>query len=345
MFGAKLRPHKWNSFADFFEAAAVAGRTGNCDSRLMVRAGISEGVPSDGGFVIDEEYAAEMLDVSLESEIVRSRAKVWSMDSHSLHIPGTVIGSHSTNLYGGTIGYWKNEAASMTQAEPKFRAIELTANKLTVYGKASNEWVADKKISSNWLKDNTAGAIGWFLDKEYLKGDGVGKPLGVLNAACTIAVAAETNQPAATINYKNIVKMFARLHPASFKRAVWVCHNSTLPQLLSLSIVVGMGGSHYPVLSERSGRFSMLGRSVVFTEKTEALGTKGDIMLCDFSQYSIGMRKEIRFDMTQMASFATDELDYRCILRTDGQPSWNEALTLLDGVTTVSPFVVLATRT
>jgi hypothetical protein len=42
--------------------------------------------------------------------------------------------------------------------------------------------------------------------------------------------------------------------------------------------------------------------------------------------------------------FTTDELLARLIERHDGMLTWNEALTLEDGVNTVSPFVVLAER-
>ena len=80
------------------------------------------------------------------------------------------------------------------------------------------------------------------------------------------------------------------------------------------------------------------------TEKTETLGYKGDIMLADFSQYVVGLRSEMRFDTSIHVAFETDELLSRIIERHDGQPLWDEALTLADGTTTVSPFVVLADR-
>jgi HK97 family phage major capsid protein len=88
----------------------------------------------------------------------------------------------------------------------------------------------------------------------------------------------------------------------------------------------------------------MLTRPVIFTEKAEPLGTKGDIMLCDFNQSVIGLRAEMRFDTSQHLYFSTDEFAARLIERHDGQPLWNDALRLADGSTTVSPFVILAER-
>jgi hypothetical protein len=120
--------------------------------------------------------------------------------------------------------------------------------------------------------------------------------------------------------------------------------NSAIPQLLQLSMAVGVGGSAIPVLSDNGGVWKMLTRPVVFTEKTEKLGDQGDIILADLSQYCVGLRSEMRFDLSPHVHFDTDELMARLIERHDGQPLWDEPLTLEDGVTTVSPFVILDDR-
>jgi HK97 family phage major capsid protein len=68
-------------------------------------------------------------------------------------------------------------------------------------------------------------------------------------------------------------------------------------------------------------------------------------MLCDFSQYVVGLREEMRVDLSQHLYFTTDEVAARLIERHDGQPLWADPLTLEDGSTQVSPFVALAART
>lgn len=130
----------------------------------------------------------------------------------------------------------------------------------------------------------------------------------------------------------------------SFANSIWVAHQSAIPQLLSLSLGIGTAGSAIPVMSESNGSFTILSRPVIFTEKMKGLGTSGDIGLFDFSQYVIGQKDEMRFDLSIHALFEKDELMSRIITCFDGQSLWNEALTLADGTTTVSPFVVLADR-
>lgn len=109
-------------------------------------------------------------------------------------------------------------------------------------------------------------------------------------------------------------------------------------------MAVGTGGNAIPVLSEASGEWKILTRPVIFTEKTEAVGTVGDIILADLSQYVVGLKSGLRFDQSIHVHFATDELLARLIERHDGQPLWDSALTLEDGSTTVSPFVTLEER-
>lgn len=63
--------------------------------------------------------------------------------------------------------------------------------------------------------------------------------------------------------------------------------------------------------------------------------------MADLSQYCVGLRSGMRFDVSIHTHFSTDEILARLIERYDVQPLWDTALTLEDGSTTVSPFVVL----
>jgi HK97 family phage major capsid protein len=188
-------------------------------------------------------------------------------------------------------------------------------------------------------------AIGWTLDDAFLNGHGAGQPLGVLNCPCLIEVAKESSQTAATIVYENIINMFSRLHPNCMSKAKWVCSITAMPQLMQLYFSVGAGGNAVPVLQETTGKFTLLGKEVLFTEKLPVLGQKGDIMLCDFSQYAVGLREELRIEKSNAPGFSTDESTWRTVCRADGMGTWDTTLTLKDGSTTVSPFITLAERT
>src|SRR5439155_12909403 len=79
---------------------------------------------------------------------------------------------------------------------------------------------------------------GWHLDYAFLNGTGAGQPKGVLNDAALITVTKEAGQATGTILYENVVKMFARLHPALVQDAVWIANPTTIPQLLLMTVKV-----------------------------------------------------------------------------------------------------------
>lgn len=305
---------------------------------------MSETVPSDGGFLVPSEQAARIHAVSLENELVMPRCYVQPMRSNTIKIPAMSIGDHSTALFGGFTASYTAEAGTISEANPKSRAMELAAKKLTGLIRFSSELNADVPGGMGQIETLCGKGLAWYRDKAFLKGTGAGEPLGILNAGCTIEIEKESGQAADTIVYENLTAMMSRIFAGSFQNSVWVAHQTTIPQLLTLSMAVGIGGDHIPVMKESNGQFSILTRPVIFTEKTEVLGDKGDIMLADFSQYVVGLREGMRFDTSIHVAFETDEILSRIIERHDGQPLWDEALTLEDGTTEVSPFVVLAER-
>jgi HK97 family phage major capsid protein len=304
---------------------------------------MTEGVPSDGGVLVPTQTSEKIHNVSLENEIVMPRCFVQPMKSNEIKIPAMNIGDHSSSLFGGFTASYTAEAGTIDEHSPKVRSMDLQAKKLTGLLRFSSELATDIPGGEGQIIDICGKGLSWYRDKAFLKGIGAGEPLGIMNAGCTIAVAKEPGQHK-TIAYENLTSMMSRMFSGSFGNSVWICHQSTIPQLLQLTIAIGTGGSFIPVMTQANGGFEILTRPVIFTEKTEKLGDRGDIILADFSQYVVGLRSEMRFDMSIHVHFTTDELLARLIERHDGQPLWNAPLTLEDGTTTVSPFVTLEAR-
>lgn len=337
-----LNQYRWDKEAQgcgFFEAVFSGRHHPGLTTRAM-----TEGIGSEGGFLVPTEYAEEIHNVSLENEIVMPKALVLPMRTNDKKIPAMDIGDHSSNLFGGFTASYSPEAGTLSQNNPKARAMLLSCKKLYGFLRFSNELFEDIPGTGKQITDICGKGLAWYRDKYFLKGNGAGQPLGVLNSACLVEVAKESGQTADTIVYENLLKMLSRLWSGSFLNSVWIAHPTTIPELATLSVDVGTGGSHIPVMKESNGQFSILTRPVIFSEKMEPLGDKGDVVLCDFSQYVIGLREEMRIDFSPHLYFSTDEMAARLIERHDGQALWDEALTLEDGSTTVSPFVTLAER-
>lgn len=318
----------------------------------IAAAAMSEATGGDGGFLVPDEFVARMLDISLEDEIVRPRARIEPMSSATKLVAGFDNTDHSLNI-GGFTALWGSELGTWTPQKGSLRALELKARKLGILGEVSNEVLGDGgQTFEGLLYQQMSQAMGWGLDYAFLSGTGGNGPVGVLEDPALITMTKESGQAANTILYENIVKMYSRLHPACVKRAVWVCNVSTMPQLLMLQMKIknvagteNVGGSWVPVLrDDGSGGFTLLGRPVIFTEKTPALSAKGDILLADFSQYIVGLRREMSIEKTQHLGFATDSSHYKSLLRADGMGSWKAAMTPKKGGITLSWAVTLEAR-
>lgn len=344
----------YGNWADYFNATWAGSNTGEA---LAARADIAKiqnsfgsTVPSDGGFLIPEILRSELLRVSLEQSVVRARARVVPMESLTVPYPMLDSTSNASSVYGGVVGYWTEEGGSLTDSSPTFGRILLAAKKLTLYSEVPNELFTDSIISlQQFMNESYPEALAWFEDVAFTDGNGAGQPLGYLNAPAAVSIAKESGQAAATIVWENIVKMYSRMLPSSINRAVWVAHIDTFPELATMALSVGTGGSAVWIGTPGSDGsatppMTILGRPVVFTEKVSSVGGAGDINFVDFGYYLIGDRQAMQAQTSTEYKFGNDKTAVRVIERVDGQPWIKSAITPRKGSNTLSPFVKIAAR-
>lgn len=306
--------------------------------------------PSDGGFLIPEVLRSELLRVALERAIVRSRARVIPMDSLTVPFPAVDSTSNVSSIYGGVIGYWTEEGATLTESQPRFAQVELRAHKLALYTEVPNELIRDSKPALEaFLNDIFPEAIAWFEDIAFFVGGGVGEPLGFLNAPAAIS-ADRAGSSSGTVSWADIVEMYIRMLPSSLDRAVWVVSPDVLRALLTMPftaagtepILLG-GGGGFPTGSV-GAPMTILGRPVIVSEKARALGTSGDINFVDFGYYLIGDRQAMSARQSEDYKFQNDVTAFRVIQRLDGRPWLLNAITPQNNSSnTLSAFVKLTT--
>lgn len=349
--GAKLDA-KFASWVDYLTATWDGARTPEAFAAKaeikQIQNAFGSSVPSDGGFLIPEYLRSELLRVPLEQSVVRQRARVVPMETLSVPYPTIDSTSNASTVYGGITGYWTEEGGTLTDSSPTFGRVNLIAKKLTLYSEIPNELFQDSLISlQQFMSEAYPEALTWFEDVSFISGTGVGEPLGFLNADAAVAVAKETGQDADTITWDNIVKMYARLLPSSMNRAVWIANNDTFPQLATMALSVGTGGSAVWIGDgggEAAPPMRILGRPVIFTEKVPTVGDAGDINLVDMGYYLIGDRQAMQMSTSTEFRFNTDKTAMRLIERVDGQPWLQSAITPRQGTNTLSPFVKIAAR-
>ncbi|HET9889654.1 MAG TPA: phage major capsid protein [Mycobacterium sp.] len=304
----------------------------------------SSTVPSDGGFLIPEILRSEILELALESSVVRQRATVIPMDSLKVPIPAVDETSRANSIYGGIIFYWTAEGAAGIDASAKFGQVTLDAKKLMGYAGIPNELMKDSAAFRGWFASRFPRGYGWFEDIAYLTGDGTDKPLGCFNGAGTVSVSRNTSNQ---VLYTDLVGMYARMYPASHESAVWLCSPDVLPQLMQLSFTPSGGSNPVPVMlwqpnAQAAPSLTILGRPLIVTEKIGPLGSTGDVAYVDFSEYLIGDRQAMTMESSADYLFGTDKTAFRVIGRVDGRPWVQSAITPRNGASsTLSPYVAL----
>lgn len=338
-------PGKFSTVGELLQAV----QRGN-DHRLVAAAsGLNEGVPSEGGFLVQSDFATELTNRAFATGQLASRVRVQEIgpNSNGLKLNLANETSRVSSRYGGIIAYWAAEAGVKTESMPKFRQWDYNLQKLIGLFYATDEVLQDATAMTSVVNEWFGDEFGFQLDDAIYNGNGVGKPLGIMAAPCLVTVVKETGQAAATIVSQNIQKMYSRMPAGSLGNSVWCINQETWPQLFQLSQAVGVGG--VPMFIPAGGMSqtpagTLLGRPILPIEHAAALGTVGDIAFCDFQQYLA-----IRKGGTQTASsihvrFVYDESVFRFVLRFNGAPIPNSALTPYKGTATLSPFIVLATR-
>lgn len=310
----------------------------------------SGNVPSTGGYLVPEEVRSEIMTRALEGAVVRPQATVVPMPTSKFRWPVNDMTTENGEVYGGIIMSWLDEGETFTATEGTFASIGLNAHKLGGLASVPNELIRHISALEAWLRVNMPNAIKHFEDLAFLKGNGVGRPLGGLHAnnPAMIVATAETNQPADTITWPNILAMFSRLLPESYERAEWDITPDAISEIFTMALPVGTGGSAIMV-GEGSGPSrlpsTILGIPVRFTRKAPAvLGDQGDISLVDWSNYVVGDTTAMQLDVSEHSSFTSDKTDFRILLEVDGQPGMLAALTPENGGPTLSAYIQLATR-
>jgi HK97 family phage major capsid protein len=321
------------------------------DPRLFAGpAGMDEAMPAEGGFLVQKDFSAELLKRMYQTGQIVSRCRKIPLSGNSNGIKINAIDEDSRadgSRWGGVLGYWANEAAALTSSKPKFRRVELELNKLIALCYATDELLEDGAALEAVIQESFGEEMTFKVEDAIINGTGAGQPLGLLNSGALITQAKASGDSGAVLTTADVLAMWNRLWVPSRSNAVWLADVSIEPQLYQLVLGAPSLGQillYTPPGDKGNQTGLLMGRPVIFHEHGAVLGTPGDIILADMSQYVMIDKNGVRQDYSMHVNFLTDEGVFRFVYRTDGQVWWKKPLTPKSGGSTLSPFVALATR-
>ena len=330
---------------EFFQAVKNAALyPGSVDPKLeaVKASGLSENIPADGGYLLSPQVAGGIFERMYGGGEILSRVASDPIGPNSNSMLYNAVDESSRadgSRWGGVLGYWLAEAGTKTASQPTFRQMELKLKKVAALCYATDELLEDAVALSSWITRTVPEELRFKVEDAIYNGDGVGKPLGIMNAPALVSV---TRIDANEIDATDIANMWARRW-AGVNDYVWLANPSIFPQLINLT--VGNFPFLLPMNSGGQGdpSFSLYGRPFIEVEYTKALGTSGDLMLASLSQYQTITKGGVQSASSIHVKFTTDETAFRFVYRIDGEPLWDSALTPYDAGNTLSPFVVLTT--
>ncbi len=298
----------------------------------------------DGGFLVPEEIAQGILTKLSSTESLLSQTNQLKCSGNSL----TINIDEAQPWNNGVQAYWMNEGGTFTPTKPVFKQASFKLQKLGALVVATDELLDDAVALESYIASAAPAAIMHKINGAIINGNGVGKPVGLLNSPFTIEVAAEDDQEADTIVARNIINMYSRMFPIARQGAAWYMNAQCEAQLLGLKD----DNDNFIYLSPGSQLNStpyglLMGRPVYpMMSAMPALGDSGDIIFANLSYYSTLQKSAGGLKSAQSIHlyFDTEKTAFRFSMRIDGKVPFQSPVTTEYGSHTMSAFVKLEDR-
>ncbi|MBS3904809.1 MAG: phage major capsid protein [Simkania sp.] len=297
-----------------------------------------------GGFTVPEIWSNELFKLD-GYESLNSRARQIAMPTDVTYIPvldqtATPGGGGESAFNGGLLVGIVNEAAEPTDSTNlTFKQVKLQADKAMGFVEVSNELLQNNNVGlESVIVDGFRQTLSSYMDYVILNGNGANSD-GIIGNGATITVQRDTSNQFKFHDARNMIAAHKRLNNGA--GAAWVIHPYHLASLLGFESSLGQAIWLQNANAANGLQMYLLGYPVLVSEYTAGIGAEGDVLLLDLGAYALGVNRSITIEASPHVSFKKDCVVYRGVARFAGMSLLSDPVTLADGTSTVSPFVVL----
>lgn len=312
------RPAKTGRATDSYKHAFWDAMRLNA-SPMEVRNALSEGVDSEGGYLVPDEFERTLVQSLSDQNVLRGLAKVIQTTSGDRKIP--VVSTHGTAA-------WLDEGKPYTESDEAFSQVTLSAFKLGTFLKISEELLNDAAFNvEQYLASEFARRIGAAEEEAFLVGDGVGKPTGIF-AKTGGGDKGVTTAKATDISADELIDLHYSLRAPYRKNAVWVMNDSTVKTVRKLK---DGNGQYLWQPSLTAGTPDMvLGRPVhTSTFVPEIKAGASTVAFGDLAYYWIADRQGRSFKRLNELFATSGQVGFLASQRLDGKLILPEAIKVL----------------
>ena len=197
-------PCPFTSLGEQLQAIYKQQSQGIQDKRLAIvqdaAKGANEGVGSEGGFAVQEDFAGQILASAVQNSPLLQRLDSYTVGAASnsarwLQVDETDV---SKSVFGGIQMYWVSEAHTVASSKPKFREVRMDLEKMMGLAYATDELLQDAPFMTGFFGNAFSLAADRLMTEGVISGDGAGKMTGILKSDALITVAKTTGQTAGT---------------------------------------------------------------------------------------------------------------------------------------------------
>lgn len=294
---------------------------------------------ASGGFLVPSQFRDTLLSVDPQAAVIESRSNVMAAGTPpdaAVTVPALdQTGDTPDNVYGGVSVEWIGEADPKPETNASFREIELQPHEVSGHVPMTDKLMRNAPAMTQQVETLMRGALTAARERAYLLGDGVAKPLGIINAGAAYAV----NRGVSTeVAYTDIDAMVARLMMDG--PAYWLITQEAYTQI---SRIQDPNGNYVwqPNAVEGSPG-SLFGYPVFWHSRSPALGVRGDVTLVNSNPYYMIKPGSGPFVAMGYANddFTRNRTRIKVFHNIDAKPWLTEPFTQENGHQ-VSPFVTL----
>jgi HK97 family phage major capsid protein/HK97 family phage prohead protease len=342
----------FGSYGEHLRAVAMAEMNpdkNNIDKRFALEraaSGMQESLGSDGGFLTQPGFSESLLFGKFSSEIVK-KVMTLRLQNSRTNLPVFAADDRSGgNLYEAIQIYKLDEADTLTPSDGTFiRSLLPNLNKLAALAYMTSELLEDAGTLERYFKRFMGQALSYELERQIIRGSGLGECQGLLSANCKIRIAKQGGQNADTILTQNILDMDSRLVTEAHNSpsTVWVVNPNAKSQLPGLTITGDGGPINLYKFGQPGEHDTLMGKPVLLSDHASTIGDEGDIILAALDTYLLSMMAS-QYGISSHVRFLNDESAFRLTIRVDGMSIFSNPVTPANGTDKLSPVITLAAR-
>jgi len=189
---------------------------------------LNSSTAGEGGYLVPEDYRAELLRTVTEQSPMRQIARTSTTGRDELIIPKRL-----TKISGG----WTAELAERNESEPTYGQIKIPVFELGVFTGVSNQNLEDSAFDMQAeLTADFGESFGEFESEAFIKGDGVGKPRGILSEA---TIPDTATAAAGVVSGDDMITAFYAVKAAYRNAGAWLMNSATLAEVRKLKTASG----------------------------------------------------------------------------------------------------------